>query len=64
MADVLADVLARQQANADLAQRLAEPSAFGGDMGALSDDQDRNGQSGLQHQTPYLPAQDRHRMTG
>ncbi len=28
-----------------------------------SDDQDRNGQSRLQHQTPYLPAQPRHRMT-
>ena len=29
-----------------------------------SNDQDRNGQSRLQHQTFYLPAQDRHRMTG
>ena len=28
-----------------------------------SDDQDRNGQSRLQHQTPYLSVQDRHRMT-
>ena len=28
-----------------------------------SDDQDRNGQSRLQHQTPYLPAQLRHRLT-
>jgi Transposase domain (DUF772) len=29
-----------------------------------SNDQDRNGQSRLQHQTIYLPAQDRRRMTG
>jgi hypothetical protein len=27
-------------------------------------DKTRNGQSRLQHQTPYLPAQGRHRMTG
>ena len=29
-----------------------------------SNDQDRNGKSRLQHQTLYLPAQDRRRMTG